>query len=504
MPRLMAVLVMLVSIVGCAGGAGGAGAPAEPVAPNSPVSGSPGAAAGKRVERPPHVVLILADDLGIELRAYGRERVPTPRIDAFAAQGLVFERAYAASPVCCPARSAIYSGLYPHANGMFGFRESARLFDGVPVLTKILGDAGYFVAGMGKIHVFPPDRFEWSAPLLPKLDRGDAKTAAEGVRTLLRAGLASGKPVFLLVGLSDPHLGAVPEDIERNFAKTDPASIVFEPDGIETPVEREVLAGYMDGLRRTDAVVGAVLDAIAEAGLADEALVVLTGDHGSPELGGKRALYEKGVRVPLIARWPGRVAAGARVGGLAGTFDLLPTVLDLAGAGESARGLHGVSLRETLLAGKEPPREAIMVTNTLARGPYYYPSRALVDDEWKYIRNLRPDREAPLTRRNDVHDALPHMPPAMQEFARRRLKPPAEELYFLPGDPYELTNLAADPRHAGRLAAMRTALRAELDRTGDRFIELWDLPPGAPDRFEARFPSVRHGDVTCPLCDDED
>ncbi len=441
---------------------------------------------------PPDVLLIMVDDLGLDLAVYGRQRVPTPVIDSLAAEGLVFTRAYAADGVCCPARSAVYTGLLPHENGMYGFMTDVRLHDDVETFDAILHRRGYFVAAAGKLHVSPLDRFRWDAPYR-RLKRGDADGTRRIALELFAAARRSGRPFFVMINPLDPHLGSLDEEVARKSGtRFSPEAVTFDPDGLDYPQHRLQLAEYYDGIARADRVIGAILAALDDAGLAETTLVFLTSDHGSPEVIAKRTLYDKGVRVPLIARWPGRVPAGRRTGALVGNFDILATVLDLAGRPEPglySRSFAGV-LREPDTA---PGRTSLVLTHTLSRRATYYPIRGLVSGNWKYLRNLRRDLRTWLQYQQDLQRAIPRLPPERRRLALRRMQPPHEELYDLASDPFELHDLAQDPKFRGVLERLRTELRATLERTDDPLLFLWDHRPGMADPFGERYRERRGG-----------
>jgi N-sulfoglucosamine sulfohydrolase len=433
----------------------------------------------------PNVVLIVADDLGRDIAAYGRDIVPTPAIDRLAGEGVVFERAYVADAVCCPSRSTIYSGLMPHTNGMMGFMDFTSLNDDVRVLPGLLRDAGYWVAGAGKLHVAPRDRFVWDAPFAP-LERGDTPGNRKLFRELLDGAKASGRPFFLMLNPLDPHRGGrtegVPQVVDVDDETMDDTALPYH---FRLRKPESVRRYYYRAIARLDETLGAILDELDTSGAARDTLVIFFSDHGEPHPGAKASLYEPGIHVPLIVRWPGRAAAGAREGSLVSAVDIVPTVLDAARAAPPP-SLPGRSLLPLLRDPSPQPSEgdAVFASHTYTLAPHYMPARAVVTPRWKYVRNLRPDVEG---RPNLVTlGALFRDSPdgrITRLFRRLALKPP-EELYDLENDPFEMNDLATDPEHRDVLEALRARLVEHLERTDDPLLFLWE--PGVPenDPFE--------------------
>ena len=209
----------------------------------------------------------------------------------------------------------------------------------------------------------------------------------------------------------------------------------------------------------------------------DGLLVLHTSDHGSPFPFAKTTLYEAGVRVPLVARWPGTVEPGRRSGALVSLADVLPTLLELGGATPPS-GLDGRSFAELLRGEREDHRDSIFLSHTSHRVKPDVPSRALRRERWKYVRNLRPSatflnavmRTSASWRAIEAaaagDDAL------AGRIARLRQRPP-EELYDLEVDPFELSNLAGAAAHAATLDALRKELRAELERQSAPLLGEW-------------------------------
>ncbi|WP_326798556.1 sulfatase [Streptomyces sp. NBC_01808] len=427
---------------------------------------------------PPNVIVVSIDDLGWrEFGSYGNTFNETPHIDRLAREGMRFTRAYSAAPLCSPTRAALMTGLYPARTGITDFlREEPAasnkfLSPDVPTVPDFLGPYGYTTALIGKWHLtetysgeyterpgnpyahgldeaiaserlyiadgdyFHPYRF---MPDLPARTPGEYLTdrlADEAVDFVARH---RDEPFFLHVSNYAVHtaLAAKPELLAKYEAK---------PGAGRLP-NRPALAAMLESI---DQQVGRIVGALDEHGLAERTLILVTSDNGSPYRdataplrGGKSELYEGGIRVPLVAYWPGKVAPGRTDATPVSTIDVLPTALDLAAGGRApAARFDGTSLAP-LLTG----------TGLLRRDTLFwiYPH---------FNQNRHP------------HAAVRH-----GEFKLvRRLRGGAAELYHLGRDPGETDDLA------DRYPAILRRLTALLDdHLAD--VGLFPPPPG-PDAY---------------------
>ena len=335
------------------------------------------AVAGSR--EPPNVVLILADDLGWgQLGVYGGEAYRTPNLDRLASEGIRFANAYAAAAVCSPTRAALMSGQHPArlhlTNHITGrdvrgrpVREPAwrnYLPLEITTLAEIFKRNGYRTAHFGKWHLSRDKRPPDSLPLNPDKQGFDEV-------------LVTYKPI---VGVSDPE--ADPHNVQAitdhgiRFLKThgdEPFFLYLPHNSIHEPIieSRKRIARYKGDrklasrkimptlaaiVERLDDGVGQILTAIDELGLRDSTMVIFYSDNGGKETyarqdplrSGKGWLYEGGIRVPLIVRWPGRIAPGSGSDRLVTTVDFLPTFLELLGDEDPPGTLDGESFLDAL------------------------------------------------------------------------------------------------------------------------------------------------------------
>ena len=255
-----------------------------------------------------------------------------------------------------------------------------------------------------------------------------------------------------------------------------PERIVLPPYHPDTPEIRLDWANYYDQMTRLDEQVGGLLAELEKAGLAGETIVFYYSDHGGALPRGKRNLHDSGTRVPLVIRFPAKWAhlapapPGAWVDRLVSFVDFPATLLSLGGAAIPGNYEGRAFLGEQ----KAAPREHVF----LYRGRMderYDTARAIRDRQFRYIRNYSPHR--PWGQHYSYpFQVLPSMRSWHASFVAGRCNPvqarywgpkPPEELYDVVADPFEISNLAGDPRHAARLAVMRGALRAEIIATRD-------------------------------------
>jgi N-sulfoglucosamine sulfohydrolase len=446
-----------------------------------------------RADDRPNVIVAIADDWSFPYAgAYGDKVVKTPAFDRVAREGVLFTNAYCASPSCTPSRGAILTGQAAHRleNGGNLWSLLPKKFATYP---DLLEAAGYKVAFTGK---------GWGPGTLADSGRkrNPAGPNVKDFTTFLKS-VPKGEPFCYWFGSVDPHRPYEPGT--GRASGLNPADVTvpaFWPDTAE--VRNDILDYYFE-VQRFDRDLGTLLQQLDAAGLAENTIVIVTSDNGMPFPRCKANLYDQGTHMPLAIRWPKRVPHGLTIPSFVGLADLAPTILHAAGL-EPPAATNGRDLIELTKGGPTPPpaRSEIFFERerhaNVRAGNLSYPCRAVRTQQHLYIRNLRPDRwpagdpvlvhsvgpfgdvdpsptkDLILDRRDDplVRDAF------RLAFAKR----PAEELYDLQRDPYELTDLADDPAHA----SIKTDLRARLDRwmtsTADPLAS--DPDPSARELFD--------------------
>ncbi len=423
----------------------------------------------------PNVVLFLADDHGaLDSGPYGNQVVRTPNLDRLAREGLRFDRAFAASPTCVPSRAALYTGLMPFRNGAHA--NHSRTKEGARSLPHYLQEHGYRVALAGKVHVQPREVFPFE--YLPRSNVQEPGTTGglrqdvslEAVESFVK-GLDPKRPFCLVVGCHSPHV------VWPEKAAYDPDKVDLPPTHVDTPQTRKARARYYTDVAKADAQLGAVLRLLKDRGLEEDTLFVYTADNGPQWPFAKWTVYDAGLRVPLLARWPGRVKAGTATSAMVSLCDLTPTLLEATGA-RAPDGLDGKSFLPVLLGKAESHRDAVFATHTGDGAMNRSPARCVRTGRYKYVLNLAPEvRYTTHIDKASDHDGGREYWPSWVEKAKtdpnaaavvkRYHDRPREELYDLEADPHEVNNLADRAKHAEVLRDLRDRLAAWRKQQGD-------------------------------------
>ena len=425
----------------------------------------------------PNFLVVLSDDHGIEYAGcYGNRTIRTPNMDRLARQGMRFTRAFTATAMCAPSRSMMYTGLFPHRNGAHPNHSATR--EGIKSLPRYLGDLGYRVGLAGKTHIKP--RSVYPFEYMPRSE--------EAMKRFL--GQSGRQPFCLIVATHHPHTPLVaPEPGEGH----DPAGLKLPPYLLDTQATRIRQRDYYNSVEILDRDLGDYLAILKESGLEDNTLVIYVSDHGSQFPFGKWTLYDAGLRVPFIARWPGHVEPGTVTDAMISFVDVLPTMIELAG-GTPPPSLDGRSFAGVLTGKTGTHRDLIYGAHTslgIISGSEY-PIRAVRSRRYKYIRNLnhegtftnvttkgqsskkkKPQQPGRVTKAAGATSLwqswleLAETDPAAAARAEAYQKRPAEELYDLDSDPFELNNLADRPDLKEIKAKLREQLSDWMRQQGD-------------------------------------
>ena len=418
-------------------------------------------------ERPVNVLLITADDLGFQMGAYGDAVARTPHLDRLAREGMRFSRAYVTQASCSPSRSSMLTGLYPHQNGQVGLSHRGyRMHHPFPNIPFLLKEAGYRTGIIGKLHVQPEEAFPFDYKHTDARATRDVREVARQAEAFMED--AGDAPFFLMVNYFDPHAEFIPqvEGLPEDPHTPDEVE-PFAFNGIRTAEMRETIADFYSCVSRMDAGIGLLLEQLAEAGHADDTLVLFVSDNGPPFARAKVTSYEAGVRVPFLVRWPGQVREAAVSDALVSTVDLLPTVMEAAGL-PVPETTEGRSLLPLFEAGEVTWRDGLVTEYTSHTKHGYYPQRTIRDRQHKLIVTLLSDRPRPGG--GTVRPATDFTGKAWKEAYDRMRHPPPIELYDLVQDPLELQNLAGDPGYRDVRDRLLAALQAWRTRTGDPLL----------------------------------
>lgn len=442
--------------------------------------------------RPPNILLITADDLGMQLGCYGEKQIRTPHLDRLAGEGVMFERAYVTASICSPSRSSILKGLYPHQTGHLGNARGSGSFPikpGVPNLFAVLKTSGYRVGLLGKLHVEPKEEFAFDLNQLP-FSR-EVKQLAQAAGEFMS--LDHDKPFFLMVNYLDPHMPFIAQVSGLPEKPLTPDQVQPPPEfvGWKVPVvpsKDGTLADYYNSVVRVDAGVGLLMEALAKTSRVDNTLVIFLSDNGPHFAGrGKGTLHEGGLHVPFIVRWPGHAKPGVRSRALVSAVDIVPTVAEAAGI-QWPGSLAGRSLTPLLQGQNDVPwrQDLCSEWNSVYPVPAQYaPARSIRDERYRLILHLKTlvpgrsptkgDKGTPSILSNLPTDAAARLRTAFELFHN----PPTVELYDLEDDPQERTNLAGKPEVAEVQKRLMAGLRAWCEQTDDQVIDpaIFQKPP---------------------------
>ncbi len=412
-------------------------------------------AAGE-AQQPPNIVVFIADDASwSDFGAYGNPHVRTPNLDALAAAGVVFDRAFLTTASCSPSRISILSGRYPHATGAEDLHSP--LPAGVKLLPGLLAQEGYTTGHMRKTHYGPEGerQFDWYA-----------EETWEALPDFLD--LAAERPFFLWVGFRDPHR---PYSAGAVDPPHDPAEVAVPPYLVDDAETRSDLALYYDEIARMDGEIGRMLAEVDRRGLRENTLVVFLSDNGMPFPRAKATAYDAGIRTPLIVSWPGATPAGTRYPELTSVIDLAPTLLEAAGASapESFQGTSFIAaLRDQAAAG----REYVFAERNWHNCDEHI--RAVRGPRYKLIRNAYTElplcTPADASRSPSWYSLTAAREAGQLTRAQARLfeaPRPVIEVYDLEADPHELVNLAGRPEVEAIARQLSRVLDAWIERTED-------------------------------------
>ena len=431
----------------------------------------------KSAQSRPNILVIISEDNGQELGCYGNPHVQTPALNGLASEGVRFHNAYVPQAGCSQSRAAYMTGLYPHQNGQIGLATwNFRMYNETQAnLVQSLHDAGYRTGIIGKLHVNPKTAFPFDFKRITTSNFARqhlAKYATEAETFFTE----SSQPFFLAVNYPDAHRPFT-KQVAGLPAKPLSGSDVPPLDymGLDSPQLRTETANYYNCMNRLDHLIGDLLLTLKESGKDKDTLVVYFGDHGADLLRGKRTCYEGGVRVPMIIRWPGHTKPGTVRTELVTTLDLMPTLLDAAGA-SAPDHLAGRSLAPLFQKEATQWREHLYTEYHLHSAHNFFPQRTVRNARYKLIQNLQPDQTNPgyAFTINRFFEGLPEViqaaTPQVRSAYQLMERPPEYELYDLQNDPWEFENLAADPQHRQTLEILRKELKRWREETHDPLL----------------------------------
>ena len=436
----------------------------------------------------PNIVWVIVDDMSANFSCYGETAIQTPNVDALAARGTRFTNAYVTAPVCSTCRSAFITGMYQTSIGAHHHRsgrgeKKIQLPEGVVMIPQLFQQAGYHTS----IRSWPQPRkkgafgktdynFEWDPSIYDSNDWANRKP---------------GQPFFCQIqtpggkrrGGSSESAKKFRQQCAKKLGSMTPIEkVTLPPYYPNDPIIIEDWAAYLDSCRYTDWLVGDVVNTLKEQGELDNTVILFMTDHGISHARGKQFMYDEGLHVPLVIAGPGLESGKTRT-------DLVEHI-DIAAL---SLGLAGIELPKTMqardiLAADYQPRDAVFSARDRCDETVEH-LRSVRTRRFKYIRNFLPQRPhlqpCAYKDKKSILVALraAHAAGTLNEVQEKLLFSPTrapEELYDLQADPFEMNNLAGNPKHDAKLKQLRERLNQWMEETNDHGRE-----PEADDMFDS-------------------
>ncbi len=441
---------------------------------------------GPKLSQTPNILWLVAEDLSAIIPPFGDNTVATPNLTRLANEGIRYTRVFSSSGVCAPSRAAIATGMYQNRIGAQHMRttniadfgvEGIVPYEAVPpayvkMHSQYFREAGYYTSNNAKEdYQFRKAVTAW-----------DESSSSAHWRNR-----AAGQPFFSVFNFGITHESQIWAQAENPLLVDENLEVPVPPYLPDTEIGRQDIRRVYSNIVAMDRQVGDILDQLEEDGLMDSTIIFWYSDHGGPLPRQKRLLYDSGMHLPLIIRFPDQFRAGEIDDQLISFVDFKSTILSLAGI-EPPNYVDGRAFLGDYAS--TPTRNYVHGAADRFDSEYDM-IRAVRDDRFKYLRNFNPEKPyyLPLRYREQmpIMQELLHMrdagelnPVQAQWF---RTSKEEEELFDVANDPYELNNLAADPSYREKLVELREEMDSWMS-----FIDDKGLMPEA-ELIESMWPN---------------
>lgn len=428
------------------------------------------AAAAKMPFRP-NILWLVAEDLSPIIPPFGDNTVVTPYLSRLAAEGVRYTQVFSSSGVCAPSRAAIATGMYQNrigaqhmrTSGLAGFAPDGFVpYEAVPpadvkMHSQYFREAGYYTSNNAK------EDYQFKAPVMA----WDDSSAQAHWRNR-----ADGQPFFSVFNFGITHESQVWAQADKPLLVDSNLDVPIPPYLPDTDIAKQDIRQVYSNIVAMDKQVGEILDQLEEDGLLEQTIIFWYTDHGGPLPRQKRLLYDSGIRLPLIVRFPNQHRAGETDSQIVSFVDFKSTILSLVDI-EPPNYVDG---RAFLGAYENSVPRRYFHAAADRFDSQYDMIRAVGDGRFKYLRNFDPEKPyyLPLRYREQM--------PVMQELLQMRDKgeldefqsqwfrenKDEEELFDVENDPHELNNLAADPAYADKLLELRTEMNRWMTEIDDK------------------------------------
>lgn len=428
----------------------------------------------------PNIVIFLGDDMNwMDAEPYGNNDVITPNISRLAREGMSLDNMFTSTAMCSPSRQQFFTGLYPVRSG--AFPNHSLVYDSIKSIVHHLKALGYRAGLIGKKHYGPEGSFPFQYFGGRHHDNGKGQDIdLSKVRSFIQD---DSSPYLLVIAQNQPH---TPWN-RGNSSAYDPQKLKIPPYMVDTERTRNDLVDYYSEITYADSLLGVCLDYIDRSGKDGNTMVIFTSEQGSGFPFAKWTCYDLGLKTSFIIKWPGHISPGTRSNALTQYVDVVPTLLEAVGGNPEnidtgikeeriPGGFDGRSFLDILLQRSEHHREyvyGVQTTRGIGRGSACYPVRSVRSGRFKYIWNLN-HREAfynmVTANRNSIFYnwlKATEDDPARHNWVKKYMLRPAEELYDLEADPFEMTNIADQPEYDVVKEELRKELEQWMERQGD-------------------------------------
>lgn len=485
----------------------------------------------ENIQNQPNILWLVTEDMGAYIPPFGDNTVATPNLTRLANEGVIFPNLYSTSGVCAPSRAAIVTGMYPSSIGANHMRTTSYTevtglpkYDAVPpsevkMISELMRMNGYYCTNNYKQDYqfkTPVTAWDESSPYAHWRNRAKDQPffavvnftethesglfEPYGIREIETRHYKSGDRNYKWKGFGKSHAKNRMTEAETPVHISKDTKFKVPPYLVDNKVTQRDLWKMYNNIAEMDKQVGAVLEQLEEDGLLENTIIMFYGDHGGPLPREKRLIYDSGLNTPMIVRFPNKISAGTKFNKLVSFVDFAPTLLSLIGQ-EPLEYMQGEAFLGSYQSKK--PRKYIHAAADRFDG-FTDAIRAVRDNQFKYIRNYRPDQGyyLPVAYREKI--------PAMKELLRLknegklndiqkqwfRENKPKEELFDCVNDPFELNNLAENPKYKDKIQELSAEMDRWLAQIGDDpnmpekelVVKLWDSKRTKP---ETATPSVK-------------
>ncbi len=455
---------------------------------------------GPDIPERPNILWIVAEDLSPIIPSFGDSTVVTPNISRLAAEGIRYTHAFSPSGVCAPSRAAIATGMYQNHIGAHHMRTGGHKYfpkglvpyEAVPppevkMHSQYFREAGYYTSNNAK------EDYQFKKPV----------TAwDESSKTAHWRNRAEGQPFFSIFNLGVTHESQVWGKAGDSLWVAKDLDVPVPPYLPDNEIGQQDVRQVYSNIVQMDHQVGEILDLLEEDGLLDNTIIFWYSDHGGPLPRQKRLLYDSGMRLPLIVRFPDKWRAGEVEDELVSFIDFKPTILSLAGI-EPPEYVDGRAFLGSYANKKK--RDFVHGAADRFDGKYDM-IRAVRDNQFKYLRNFQPEKPyyLPVAYREQmaIMQELLRMRDAgeLNEYQAQwfREKKDTHELFDIESDPHELKNLAKDPDYAEKLKELSDEMDEWMADIADRGL----LPEA--DFIETIWPGMVQPNTAEPVLNEQD